>query len=198
MKPKLEKSIDPEQFLNYYWLKVELVAFCKDLSIPRNGSKQELTDRIYHYLTTGKILKTCYKTQTKRSGFVTGNPTLESKISDNYKNDATHRAFFKKVIGKHFKFNVPFIEWIKNTSDKTYLDAVNEWKRIYQEKQSGKRYKIASQFKFNQYFRDFFLENPTLSRDDAITCWKHKKSLPTSNLKYETADLEILMKKTGQ
>ena len=58
MRPSLTKSISLEDFQNYYWLKAELQTFCRENGLPASGSKIEITERISHYLHTGKILKT--------------------------------------------------------------------------------------------------------------------------------------------
>lgn len=83
------------------------------------------------------------------------------------------------------------MDWMKENVGKTYQDAVNEWDRIYRLKKTGKKYKISAQFEYNQYTRDFFKANPKLKREDAIICWKYKKSKPGVN-KYEAEDLNIL------
>ena len=58
MRPPLTKFISLEDFQNYYWLKAELQTFCREHGLPASGSKIEITERISHYLHTGKILKT--------------------------------------------------------------------------------------------------------------------------------------------
>ncbi|HRX17090.1 MAG TPA: SAP domain-containing protein, partial [Spirochaetota bacterium] len=55
MRPELNLKINPQEFLNYYWLKEELSVFCKQNNLPGSGSKDELTNRIYLFLKTGKI-----------------------------------------------------------------------------------------------------------------------------------------------
>ncbi len=57
MRPPLTKFISLEDFQNYYWLKAELQTFCREHGLPASGSKIEITERISHYLHTGKILK---------------------------------------------------------------------------------------------------------------------------------------------
>ncbi len=108
MRPKLNKETNPEEFFNYYWLKEELFAFCKSYMIPQNGSKQDLTNRIFHYLKTGENLKIAAKKTSKKNTHEFA-IKLDSKIKENYTNDEIHRAFFKNEIGIHFKFNVPFM-----------------------------------------------------------------------------------------
>ena len=50
---------------------------------------------------------------------------------------------------------------------------------------------IGKQFEYNTYIRDFFADNKGASLDDAIRCWKYKKSLKGQN-KYERSDLKVL------
>lgn len=190
MKPNLNKNTSPDDFLNYYWLKKELVDFCKKHELPNTGGKKEIIDRVHHYLKTGQVLNIQKKNRPK-TVYENLTLSLDSRISENYRNDEVHRAFFQSVIGDYFKFNVPFMNWMKKNTGKTYQDAVNKWKEIYKEKKTGKKYEISSQFQFNQYIRDFFRANPGLSRNDAIECWKYKKAQPGKN-QYENSDLHVL------
>lgn len=56
-RPDLNKNLDSITFHSFYYLKEELVQFCRDNNLPVSGGKIELTDRIAHYLDTGEILK---------------------------------------------------------------------------------------------------------------------------------------------
>ena len=56
---------------------------------------------------------------------------------------------------------------------------------------SKEKTKIGKQFQYNQYIRDFFNDNDDKTLEDAIKCWKHKKSLKGHNM-YEKTDLDIL------
>ena len=53
-RPILDKSLKSETFQEYYYLKEELVQFCRDNGLPVSGGKIELTERIAHYLDTGE------------------------------------------------------------------------------------------------------------------------------------------------
>jgi len=194
MRPELTKDISFESFQDYYWLKAELSAFCRNNKISPSGSKKDLQERIEYYLKTGmKFGNHNRNIAVKKLNKSEKSISLEKQILENYKNDKFHREFFKSVIGKRFKFNVPFMNWMKSNSNKTYQQAVDEWLRIEVEKKSGEKYKIAPQFEYNQYTRDFFRANSTKNRKDAIICWKYKKSLPGTN-KYEISDLVALRK----
>ncbi|MBF9017078.1 hypothetical protein HNV09_015755 [Oceanispirochaeta sp. M2] len=189
MRPTLDREINPEEFLNFYWLKEELFSFCKNYKIPGSGSKDELTQRIYKYLKTGDIIKPPKKSTNKAIEEYVLN--LDANIPEGYINDERHRAFFKSEIGEHFKFNVPFMNWMKANPGKMYKDAISEWYRIMDEKKKGKKTEISSQFQYNQYTRDFYNENPNAKREDVIKCWKYKRSLSGHN-KYEEGDLVVL------
>ena len=128
--------------------------------------------------------------RTVKHKAVTSEITPESVIEEGFLCTETHRAFFKKVIGNNFSFNVQFQQWLKSNAGKTYADAVTAYRRILDEKKSGKS-PIAKQFEYNTYIRDFFEDNAGKTLNDAIKCWKYKKSLKGHN-RYEQSDLVVL------
>lgn len=65
MGEKLDKNMDSKTFREFYYLKEELVNFCRDNGLPVSGGKIELTERIAYFLDTGKILKST-STKTKK------------------------------------------------------------------------------------------------------------------------------------
>jgi hypothetical protein len=52
-RPKLSKSINLKHFVNFYWLKSELIQFCREQRIHALGSKIELTERIKIFFEIG-------------------------------------------------------------------------------------------------------------------------------------------------
>ncbi|MCH5296219.1 MAG: SAP domain-containing protein [Ruminococcus sp.] len=187
-RPILDKELDSRIFLDYYWLKDELVSFCRKYNLPTSGGKQELTDRIAYYLDTGKV-KPASATVKRASSFV-GEISENSIIETDFVCSEKHRAFFKEHIGKSFSFNVLFQKWLKANSGKTYKDAINAYYRILEEKKNGKT-KIDKQFEYNTYIREFFAANSGKTLDDAIKCWKYKKQQSGHN-RYEKEDLIAL------
>ncbi|WP_296881636.1 DUF6434 domain-containing protein [uncultured Methanobrevibacter sp.] len=187
---KLTKELNPEEFAQYYFLKEELKDFCKSEGLKVSGSKQDLENRIVHYLKTGEELE---EPVVKKSSIkATSEITLDSKLGENFKCSEDKRLFFEKEIGSGFKFKVKFQKWLKSNPDKTYRDAVAAYHEI---QNSNEKTEIGKQFQYNQYIRDFFQNNDDKSLDDAIKCWKYKKSLKGHN-KYEKSDLEILNEKS--
>ncbi len=196
-RPDLDREISLENFRNFYWLKTELVAFCREVGIDSTGGKIEISKRIVKFLETGEIITVSSKQKAKstsRFDWKTEILSLNTIITDNYKNSENVRTFFQNAIGKHFKFNVEFMNWMKTNSGKNLGEAVEKWKQIAELKKD-KDYKteIAPQFEYNRYIRDFLNNNPDLSSKDAMACWKIKRSKPGSN-KYEKPDLMFLIK----
>lgn len=191
-RPPLTKDLDAKTFRNFYYLKEELVAFCKENNLPVSGGKIDITDRIAHYLETGKILKVKSTTRPKT---VISDITEETLIEPNFVCAEKHRAFFKEKIGPSFSFPVAFQKWLKTHTGKTYKDAIEAYYQILEDKKKG-RTKIDKQFEYNTYIRDFFDDNAGKSLDDAIACWKYKKALPGHN-RYEKDDLIALDIKNG-
>ena len=56
--------------------------------------------------------------------------TRATPITPSYRNTQNVRRFFKAECGSHFKFDRPFMAWLKNEKPKTMADAANEWTRI--------------------------------------------------------------------
>jgi hypothetical protein len=186
-RPELNKDLDGKTFRDYYYLKEELVEFCRNNNLPTSGGKTELTERIAVFLDSGEVMKPASK--GKRTTSV-GELTEDTLIESDFVCSEKHRAFFKEKIGKSFSFNVLFQKWLKTNAGKTYGDAIEAYYRILEEKKNG-RTAIGKQFEYNTYIRDFFDDNKDKSLEDAIACWKYKKSLAGHN-RYERSDLVAL------
>ena len=188
-RPALDRNLDSKTFRDFYYLKEELVNFCKENGIPSSGGKIEISDRIAHFLDTGKVLSA--PTARKKAATISA-ISEDTKIEANFVCSEKHRAFFKEHIGNGFSFNVSFQKWLKNNTGKTYQDAIDAYYQILNEKKKGKT-KIDKQFEYNTYIRDFFADNKGKSLEEAIMCWKYKKQLQGHN-RYERTDLIALEK----
>ena len=186
-RPELNNKLDSKTFKEYYYLKEELVDFCRKNNLQTTGGKIELTDRIAKFLDTGE--RTTSNHNARRTQII-DEITLDSIIEDNFICSEKHREFYKKEIGNSFKFNVLFQKWLKNNAGKTYKESIDAYYKILVDKKNNKT-TIDKQFEYNTYIRDFFNDNKDKTLDDAIKCWKYKKSLKGSN-KYEKEDFKIL------
>lgn len=188
-RPELTVKLDSQTFRNYYYLKEELVSFCKKVGLQSTDGKIELTNRIANYLDTGE--KQVQKKTTRRV-VSTRKIHIDDVIEENFICSETHRAFFKEQIGSSFSFSVGFQKWLKSNSGKTYKDAIQAYYQILEEKKKTKT-TIDKQFEYNTYIRDFFQDNQGKTLKDAITCWNYKKSIKGHN-KYEPSDIKVLDK----
>ncbi len=55
--------------------------------------------------------------------------TWRTPITETYRHTARVRRFFKAECGPHFKFDRPFMAWIKAARGRTMGDAAEEWLR---------------------------------------------------------------------
>ncbi|MDF9825549.1 hypothetical protein M2475_001987 [Breznakia sp. PF5-3] len=183
MRAKLKKGLDSKEFKKYYYLKEELISFCREEGLAIGGKKEDLNKRIVHYLDTGEKLS--YKRKVNKED--DKEITLTTKIGTPVTYSEKKRAFFEYHLGAGFKFKVAFQRWLKENSDKTYQEAIEAYPNIVAQKPE----KIDKQFEYNTYIRDFFKDNKGKSLKDAIACWKYKKSMPGHN-RYEKKDLVVL------
>lgn len=186
-RPELNEVPDEAAFRSFYYLKEELAAFCRANGLPASGGKSELTERVACFLA-GRPQPPAGR--TKRGRAAVGEITPETLIEPDFVCSEAHRAFFKAQIGTRFSFLVPFQNWLKANTGKTYAQAVEAYGQILEQKKTG-RTEIGRQFEYNTYIRDFFQANPGAPLRQAILCWKYKKALPGHN-RYESADLAAL------
>ncbi len=192
-RPELDSQISIRDFKDFYWYKQELIDFCGVENLDKRGGKIELASRIEIFLKTGERKK--YQRPALKTSQFDWNMeklTVDTLITDNYKNTESVRAFFKQQIGDTFKFNVKFMNWMKTAQGKSLGDSVEKWKEIANSLRTDKSPKeIAPQFEYNTYIRDFLKDNQTLDRDKAIACWNIRKMMRGDN-KYRRTDLELI------
>ena len=199
-RPDLSKGISIKDFRDFYWLKEELVSFCREEGLSRQGGKIVIANRVEEYLRTGlKNTDSDNSTPSPVSKFDWRREplTLDTVITDNYRNSENVRNFFVGQLGSSFKFNVKFMSWLKSNAGKSLADAVSEYKRIKSESLSAKRQKsmllpkLCPQFEYNRYIRDFMQDNPGTPRELAVQCWNVKRSIRGNNV-YQQSDLGLI------
>ncbi|MCK5475273.1 MAG: cytoplasmic protein [Candidatus Pacebacteria bacterium] len=186
-RPILNKNITLKDFKDFYWMKEELVSFCREIGISCSGGKIEITGRIVEYLKTGKIenkkrkIKKCIQRMPKN---------INDIIPDNYSSSQLFREYFRSIIGQHFHFTAYMATYMKDRPEITFKEYADEWQAEY-ERRKNKNYhsKIMKSCEYNQYTRDFFKDNPNKTRADAIKYWKIKKSMRGDNV-YSKSDLK--------
>jgi len=188
-RPNLNKEISIKDFEDFYWLKSELMNFCREIGISSNAGKIEITNRISEYLKTGKITKSIPNKKPKLPR-ATQAITKETIIGIEYRTYEEKKNFLKAIIGNQFHFTAHLLDYFKeNAGIKTYGNLIKEWYKEQELRKDPNFVKeIAPQFEYNTYIRDFIKANPHKTRNDAIKYWKIKKSKPGNN-KYSKNDL---------
>ena len=99
-RPVLCRNLDSKTFRDYYYLKEELVAFCRDNQLPTSGGKQELTERIVCFLDTGNVVKPIKK-RAKAQKTTSSEITRQSTIEEGFVCSEKHRAFSEQRLAIH-------------------------------------------------------------------------------------------------
>lgn len=171
--------IDRATLKKHYWLKKELIVYCKKHDLSTSGSKNDLIQRIETYLVSGDKMK---PPSSKPAGQRDSHQplTLETLVL-NYKNDAATRVFFEKHIGKHFRFDAYLRQFTHQENipkNLTYGDLIQGWLAAEARRnQPGHQSHIDSQFEYNRFIRDFFAAEKNKSLSSAIKAWKKTKTL---------------------
>lgn len=186
-RPALDNHSDSKTFRDFYYLKEELIDFCRKNGLPTSGGKLEIADRVAYFFDTGRVLAAG---AGKKKVTIISSITEDTEIEADFVCSERHRAFFKEHIGNSFSFNVTFQKWLKSNSGKTYKEAISAYDQILEDKKKGKS-QIDKQFEYNTYIRDFFSDHQGKTLEEAIKCWKYKKRLPGHN-RYERSDLAAL------
>ncbi len=184
MRPNLTKDSSILDFKAFYWLKEELQLFCRENGMSASGSKIEISDRIESFLLTGEIKKPLRNTRVNTKLKTQIILSLDTVIMENHRCSQDVRAFFKTVISPKFHFSTYIQNYLKNNVGKTYRDVVDAWyKEEERKKDPSYEKKIAPQFEYNQFIRDFFAdpENKGKSREEAMEAWNNIKKLPGNN-----------------
>jgi SAP domain-containing new25 len=170
-KPSVISS--PDDVQNYYWMKTDLIAFCKQHGLQTQGAKFDLMERIKTYLSTGhRIAYQAIKKPTEKDS---SKSITENTLVKNYSNDAETRSFFVENIGKKFKFNA-YLRQFTNPGNilpnMTYGDLIEGWISFEAEKNSNKNHAIPLQFEYNRFIKDFFAHEKDSTLEMAISAWK--------------------------
>ena len=196
-RPDIRSIKDSTELRRWYWRKAELVARARELNLKTTASKFELLDRIAHFLDTGKAIEQPQKRKNIKSKFNWHVDVLtpETIITDSYKNTQNVRRFFKSQLGDGFKFNIQFMEWMRENTGATLTDACTAYQEIVNKiKTPGFQTAIKDHNQFNQYTRDFLSDNANLGMTDVRRIWAAKIARPSSNGRhiYHPDDLQLL------
>jgi len=187
-RPRIENVSTVAELVQWYWLKSELVSFARQSGVAYNCGKPELLSRLCHWLETGeKVVK---KKPPIRSKFdwTKETLTLETVITDSYRNTQNMRLFMRSHAAEHFTFSNEFMAWMRSAQGKTLRTAVAFWLDLdARKKRDGYREKPLPQNQYNQFSRDISVAAPGISAKDIRRIWAIKRARPAPHL-YQKGD----------
>lgn len=174
-RPLLTRALTADDFRSFYWLKAELLAFCREQGLSTRGSKIDLTERIALFLDTGQRSA---PVQTPRRASGDSLPEMLTRatiIGANWRCGERLRAFFLQEIGPRFHFNGVMRNFICLGAGQTLGAAIDAWQANQAAPHTATD--IAPQFEYNRFMRNFFKSHPNQTRQDAIAAWRASKTL---------------------
>lgn len=189
-KPKLDSNISLDDYLNYYWLKKEMVEFCNKIGINSDGWKLEIHERIVDYLSKHVIHKRKRK-KSEEQDIKTDELRLNMVVTKSFKRNPQTTAFFKSI-DQRFHYSVRLNQFIRDHIGKiTYQDIMDEWKKEYELKKKGiKTTPALPQCEYNQFIKDYLEDNKDRSFNNAVSAWNVKKNMRGDNI-YHREELPI-------
>mgnify|MGYP001049374746 CR=1 FL=1 len=181
-RPKLDSNISLDDYLNYYWLKKDLVKFCKNIGINSNGWKLEIHERIVDYLSNHVIQKR-EETKPKQKSTEIHELSLDMVVTKSFKRNPQTTAFFKSIDSR-FHYSVRLNQYIRDNIGKiTYQDIIDEWHKEYELKKKGiKTTPALPQCEYNQFVKDYLEDNKDRTFKDAVAAWNFKKGMRGDNI----------------
>ncbi|MFK7914087.1 MAG: DUF6434 domain-containing protein [Pseudomonadales bacterium] len=194
-RPGIHTINNGAELRRWYWLKSELSAEARRLGVPSSGAKFTILERLCHYHDTGERQRPEQVTAKPSSRFDwhAADLSMQTIVTDNYRNTQNVRRFFQRELNPAFKFNLALLDWFRQNVGSTLGDAAAFWK---DQQTASIQTKIKPHNQFNQYTRDFLKDNPALGMQDVREVWALKKQLPsdTGRHVYEPSDLELRTK----
>lgn len=161
----------------HYMKMDELKDACMLCSVPVKGKKTELINRVMTFIKDGTIATDIPIPLSSRAK----NYPLQRLAPEcymlygSYKNDATTRDFFKKLIGSHFHFTAFGIDWLNDRWQRglppTYQEFADYWQ---QEMDRRKVHKVApkDEWAFINFVQRMKKQEPFAQQDDVMHAWK--------------------------
>lgn len=174
-RPPLDRSLAVDIFLDWYWLKAELIQFCSQEQLSAQGSKAEITDRIATYLRSGERVRPAMR--PKASSNMPVKFELYSVIEPGWRCTENLRTFLKIHLGAGFKFNSVMRDYVLHRPGCTLADAIDAYKA---NKLAPRNPDIPTQFEYNRFMRSFRQANSTASHDEVIKSWRKHRDTPRS------------------
>lgn len=171
-RPALTAALAEREFVRWYWLKSELVDFCRAEGLPSVGSKQALAGRVAARLAGRPVPRPVaagplHDRMPQRFSAAT-------VIGRGWRLTRSLRGYFVGVHGARFRFNAVLRAFIYRGEGRTLSEASDCYRRSL----AAGPGPIAEQFEYNRHMRDFFRRNPGATRAEALASWWGRRGAP--------------------
>ena len=174
-RPALTAALAAEVFGDHYWLRQELVDFCRRHGGPTAGGKTAIAARIEAFLRTG-AWPAAERAATAR-GAMPATFSRASVIGAGWRCSQALRAFFEAELGRGFHFDRTMRSFIAGSPGRTLGDAIAAWQAA---QAAGEPAPIESQFEYNRFTRAHREAHPGASHDEVVWAWHAHRNTPRS------------------
>lgn len=171
----------------YFMSPAELKKICEKYSLPTNGMKGDIINRLKHFFETGKILllpkiPAHAKAQPGKTYPLSAQTLI---LKGAYKNDLKTRLFFKKLIGPHFHFTAFGLDWIRQRwlagKPPTYQQFADFW---HNENQRRKKENVQpkQEWAYLSFIQRYLAKHPNAKRAEIAKKWKEERKIQTAKV----------------
>jgi hypothetical protein len=170
-RPTLSSALSAAEFQAWYWLKEELVAFCRTAQLPYSGNKVDIEAVIIAHLERRNALP--IRPPRRATVKMPATFKLDDVIGAGWTCNPALGAFFRAELGNRFHFNKAMRDFIHDGEGRTLAEAVDCFKASMKPGQPKRE--IAPSLEYNQHTRAFFAANPGATRQQVIDAWWEKR-----------------------
>jgi hypothetical protein len=172
-RPELTAYLSADEFQRWYWLKEELVAFCRSAQLTTSGSKPELAARIAAALGSRNAAPTSTARKPLRNAVMPTVFTLDTIIQPGWRCGPLLGAFFKAQCGAGFRFNAAVRDFIHTQAGHSLAEAIACYRASTAP--DAPKQTIIAQNEYNQHTRDFYAANPGATRAQVLAAWRVRR-----------------------
>jgi hypothetical protein len=171
LRPALSSSLPAEEFRSWYWLKEELIAFCRDVKLPYAGSKADIETVIVAHLERRNALP--MRAPRRATVRMPTSFTLDDVIGEGWTCNPALGAFFREHAGRGFRFNKAMRDFIHYGAGRTLAEAVACYHQSVVKDQPKRD--IAPSLEYNRHTREYYATHPNATRAQVIAAWWEKR-----------------------
>jgi len=168
-RPRLTNQLTAEEFQAWYWLKRELVDFCRREGLPTVGVKTEYTTRVVAHLA-GQPAPPVLPTVPRR-GVLPAALTPQTCVAAGWRCTRELRDFFVQHCGPGFRFNAAMRQFVHTQVGRPLADGIEIYRRSLEE-----RSEMGAQLEYNRHVREYFLHNPGATAPEMRAAWWLKRA----------------------